>query len=112
MTNCFCMPPPDEDNDNAESDYTRDMLRCLREVNVDNNTVGWYQSTLMNSWLDPDSPFIEAQYEFQCSVPKSVCLIYDPIRTSSGSVFLKAYRLTDRFFNKYKVLMPRLAPHS
>jgi hypothetical protein len=78
------------------------MLRCLRDVNVDNNTVGWYQSTLMNSWLDPDSPFIETQYEFQCSVPKSVCLIYDPVRTSSGSVHLKAYRLTDKFFKKYK----------
>lgn len=98
------MPPPEEDNDaGADSDYTTNMLRCLRDVNVDNNTVGWYQSTLMNSWLDPDSPFIETQYEFQCSVPKSVCLIYDPVRTSSGSVHLKAYRLTDKFFKKYKV---------
>jgi len=103
VTNCFCMPPPEEDTDaGADSDYTTNMLRCLRDVNVDNNTVGWYQSTLMNSWLDPDSPFIETQYEFQCSVPKSVCLIYDPVRTSSGSVHLKAYRLTDKFFKKYK----------
>ena len=39
---------------------------------------------------------------FQDSVPKSVCLVYDPVRTLSGSVHLKAYRLSDRFMAKYR----------
>jgi translation initiation factor 3 subunit H len=26
------------------------MMRCLREVNVDNNTVGWYQSSVLGSY--------------------------------------------------------------
>jgi translation initiation factor 3 subunit H len=26
------------------------MMRCLREVNVDNNTVGWYQSSGLGSF--------------------------------------------------------------
>ncbi len=33
-----------DDGDGIESDgasYQLDMMRCLREVNVDNNTVGW-----------------------------------------------------------------------
>ena len=82
--------------------YVTDMLRCMRDVNVDNNTVGWYQSTCMNSWLDPEGPSVITQFQFQESVPKSVCLVYDPVRTSSGSVYLKAYRLTDKFMAKYK----------
>lgn len=31
----------DEDGDNDGATYQIDMMRCLREVNVDNNTVGW-----------------------------------------------------------------------
>lgn len=30
-----------EDEENAGATYQLDMMRCLREVNVDNNTVGW-----------------------------------------------------------------------
>jgi translation initiation factor 3 subunit H len=74
----------------------------MRDVNVDNNTVGWYQSTFMDSWLDPEGPTVATQFQFQDTVPKSVCLVYDPVRTSSGSVHLKAYRLSDKFMAKYK----------
>ena len=34
-----------EDDEEADADganYQLEMMRCLREVNVDNNTVGWY----------------------------------------------------------------------
>lgn len=31
----------EEDEENAGASYQLDMMRCLREVNVDNNTVGW-----------------------------------------------------------------------
>lgn len=36
-------PSRDEDEDpNAEgANYQLEMMRCLREINVDNNTVGW-----------------------------------------------------------------------
>lgn len=35
-----------EEDDEVEADganYQLEMMRCLREVNVDNNTVGWYE---------------------------------------------------------------------
>mmetsp|Transcript_11793 Transcript_11793/g.27407 ORF Transcript_11793/g.27407 Transcript_11793/m.27407 type:complete len:343 (-) Transcript_11793:36-1064(-) len=103
VTSCFPMPHTGEEDNAEDTDiYVTEMLRCMRDVNVDNNTVGWYQSTFMNSWLDVESPTIATQYQFQESVPKSVCLVYDPVRTSSGSVYLKAYRLTDKFMAKYK----------
>lgn len=38
------------DADAALSAYQIDMMRCLREVNVDNNTVGWYQSSVLGSY--------------------------------------------------------------
>mmetsp|Transcript_478 Transcript_478/g.1175 ORF Transcript_478/g.1175 Transcript_478/m.1175 type:complete len:351 (+) Transcript_478:102-1154(+) len=103
VTSCFPMPHTGEDDSAEETDiYVTDMLRCMRDVNVDNNNVGWYQSTFMNSWLDADGPTVATQFQFQESVPKSVCLVYDPVRTSSGSVYLKAYRLTDKFMTKYR----------
>lgn len=104
VTSCFPMPHSSEEDQSGEEmeSYATEMLRCMREVNVDNNTVGWYQSSYMNSWLDPERPTVATQFQFQDTVPKSVCLVYDPVRTSTGSVHLKAYRLTDRFMAKYK----------
>ncbi|MBA0660373.1 hypothetical protein Goklo_012394 [Gossypium klotzschianum] len=43
VTNCFPFPIREEDEE-IEADganYQLEMMRCLREVNVDNNTVGW-----------------------------------------------------------------------
>ncbi|KAL5723778.1 zeta-carotene isomerase [Ranunculus cassubicifolius] len=43
VTNCFPFPTRDDDEE-LEADganYQLEMMRCLREVNVDNNTVGW-----------------------------------------------------------------------
>ncbi|KAH7522892.1 hypothetical protein JRO89_XSUnG0088600 [Xanthoceras sorbifolium] len=43
VTNCFPFPIQEEDEE-IEADganYQLEMMRCLREVNVDNNTVGW-----------------------------------------------------------------------
>lgn len=31
----------DEDDETDGANYQLEMMRCLREVNVDNNTVGW-----------------------------------------------------------------------
>ena len=32
----------DEGNEADGASYQLEMMRCLREINVDNNTVGWY----------------------------------------------------------------------
>jgi len=104
VTSCFPMPLQFDAVD-AEAEthqYVTDMLRCMRDVNVDSNIVGWYQSSCLGSWLDPEGPSVATQFHFQESVPMSVCLVYDPIRTTSGSVCLKAYRLTDNFMAKYR----------
>ncbi|PNH08650.1 Eukaryotic translation initiation factor 3 subunit H [Tetrabaena socialis] len=45
VTDCFAFPAAVADDDaeaeSAGANYQLEMMRCLREVNVDNNTVGW-----------------------------------------------------------------------
>merc|ERR1740138_537052 len=75
-------------------------MRCLREVNVDNNTVGWYQSAYLGSHIEEN--LISTQYNYQESIPKCVCLIFDPLKTAQGNLALKAVRLSDSFLKLYK----------
>merc|ERR1719487_2530580 len=49
------------EDDSAESQM--EMMRCLRDVNVDNNTVGWYQSTYFSNFID--EACVETQYNYQ-----------------------------------------------
>eukprot|EP00327_Prymnesium_parvum_P043981 CAMPEP_0205853806 /NCGR_PEP_ID=MMETSP1083-20121108/1746_1 /ASSEMBLY_ACC=CAM_ASM_000430 /TAXON_ID=97485 /ORGANISM="Prymnesium parvum, Strain Texoma1" /LENGTH=333 /DNA_ID=CAMNT_0053215095 /DNA_START=12 /DNA_END=1013 /DNA_ORIENTATION=+ len=106
VTNCFPFPRKDEgeqrgddepDDDGAE--YQMEMMRCLREVNVDNNTVGWYQSTYFSSFIDESC--ID-QFNYQENIKNCVVLIYDPSRTRAAGLALRAFRLTEMFMSLYK----------
>jgi len=107
ITNCFPFPsasPSDPENpdENQINDdlYQVEMMRCLREVNVDNNTVGWYSSTNMGSFVSATT--IETLFAYQDKIKKSIVLIYDPLKTNQGSLSLKAYRLSQKFLKVYK----------
>lgn len=81
-------------------DYDLDMLKALRKVNVDNNSVGWYQSTFLGSYCTKDT--ILHQFEYQESLPNSVVLIYDSVRTVQGQLAIKALRLTEQFCDAHR----------
>jgi len=106
VTNCFpFIRVDDEDGDsnssnNAAAAYQIEMMRCLNEVNVDHATIGWYQSTILGSFLN--ERMISTQYNYQAALTNSVCLVYDPVKTTQGSLSLKAFRLTDAFMERYK----------
>ncbi|GAX74259.1 hypothetical protein CEUSTIGMA_g1708.t1 [Chlamydomonas eustigma] len=104
VTDCFAFPASvaDEENDdeNAGASYQLDMMRCLREVNVDNNTVGWYQSTNLGTFQTMD--LIETFVNYHENIKKCVCIVYDPQRSSRGSFALKAIRLKDQFISLFK----------
>ncbi|OEL38090.1 Eukaryotic translation initiation factor 3 subunit H, partial [Dichanthelium oligosanthes] len=71
VTNCFPFPIREED-DEADADganYQLEMMRCLREVNVDNNTIGWYQSCLLGSFQTVE--LIETFMNYQIKVSNS-----------------------------------------
>jgi translation initiation factor 3 subunit H len=96
VTNCFPFPDGDDEDDDS---YQLDMMKQLRTVNVDYNTVGWYQSAFLGSFLDAN--IVETQYSYQQHIPNSVCVVYDPFRTADGYLALKAYRLTEAFMGLF-----------
>jgi len=104
ITNCFPTPPAattaaGEDDDGA-AHFQLEMLKCLREVNVDHLQVGWYQTTVLGAHLTLDT--IQRQFEYQKRSEESVVLIYDPVLTTQGSLSLRAYRLTTAFMSLYR----------
>ncbi|KAL3666819.1 hypothetical protein V7S43_008437 [Phytophthora oleae] len=100
VTNSFPSPPSSERKKGAD-EYQLDMMKSLREVGMDNNKVGWYQSVAMGTFCT--ASFIEHQFQYQKSLgPNAICLIYDSAETSKGSLSLRAVRLTKAFMDTYK----------
>jgi translation initiation factor 3 subunit H len=97
--------PKDRDEGGDEDDlegreYQIDMMNMLRDVNVDNNCVGWYQSTYLSTMCTND--VVGYQYSYQSSdelSDNSVVIMYDPIqsKTDNGKLVIRAFRLTEDF---------------
>ena len=108
VTDCFPFPSnpanpaaDEEADEDAGADYQLEMMRCLREINVDNNTVGWYQSTYLGSYYTEE--LIETFLAYQENIKRCVCIVYAPTRSATqGSFGLKALRLTDRFLEIHR----------
>lgn len=89
----------DADGDKQDSgleghEFQLEMMRMLREVNVDNNCVGWYQSMYLGIYST--SALLENQLSYQTDLsPNAVVLLYDPMQSVHGKLILKCYRLTD-----------------
>ncbi|XP_065669947.1 eukaryotic translation initiation factor 3 subunit H [Hydra vulgaris] len=98
VTNCFPRPR-NEDDEYDDENYQIDMMRKLREVNVDHFHVGWYQSTCLGSFLNRN--FVESQFHYQRSIEESVVLVYDPLQTHQGMLSFKAYRLSQKMLDLY-----------
>lgn len=85
------------------------MNKKLREVNVDSNSVGWYQTTHLGRFFSKDA--IDAQYEHQTEYPRSVFVVYDSLQSAIGKQAFKALQLTPMFMTAYaeSTAMGRLA---
>lgn len=88
-------------DEQAGASYQIEMMRCLREVNADNNTVGWYQSASPSGGYQT-AELIETFVSYHESIKKCVCLVYDPRRSARGALALKAVRLSDKFIQRFK----------
>ncbi|KFY84034.1 hypothetical protein V500_09659 [Pseudogymnoascus sp. VKM F-4518 (FW-2643)] len=81
--------------------YQNEMIKYLREVNVDANNVGWYTSANMGSFINLN--LIENQYFYQKEVnERTVCLVHDVSRSAQGALSLRAFRLSPTFMAAYK----------
>jgi translation initiation factor 3 subunit H len=80
--------------------YQNEMIKHLKEVNVDANNVGWYTSATMGNFVN--MTFIENQVHYQRENDKAVVLVYDASKSSQGSLTLRAFRLTAAFMEAFK----------
>lgn len=81
--------------------YQSEMIKLLREVNVDANNVGWYTSTSMGNFVNLQ--LVENQFFFQKELGEShVALVHDVSRSSQGALSLRAFRLSPVFMTAYR----------
>jgi translation initiation factor 3 subunit H len=81
--------------------YQLTKMRCLRDINVDSNTVGWYQSAPYKDYQTLN--LLDTFISYEESVKKCVCIICDSKDAQRGSLALKALRLNKKFMDLYKV---------
>mmetsp|Transcript_14482 Transcript_14482/g.21509 ORF Transcript_14482/g.21509 Transcript_14482/m.21509 type:complete len:336 (-) Transcript_14482:27-1034(-) len=82
-------------------DYQIEMMKIMREVNVDNNCVGWYQSMYLGSFCT--QTLVENQFTYQENLSdNAVVILYDPVQTSKGQLTIKAYRLSKEFMKSFR----------
>jgi|TARA_B100000073_G_scaffold98264_1_gene78097 translation initiation factor 3 subunit H len=106
VTACFPFPRVGGEDDHegafaAEegAEYQLDMMRCLREINVDSNAVGWYQSTYLGTHYNGE--LIETFLSYSESIKRCVCVVYDPTYAEQGVCALKALKLSEKFLEAY-----------
>ncbi|KAK7535858.1 uncharacterized protein J3D65DRAFT_603659 [Phyllosticta citribraziliensis] len=81
--------------------YQNEMIKFLREVNVDASNVGWYTSTNMGNFVNLNT--IENQFFYQKELnERTVALVHDVSRSSQGALSLRAFRLSPAFMQSYK----------
>lgn len=99
ITHCFPFPSMSDETLDDE-DFQLTMMRRLRQVNVDHQHVGWYQSAQFGNFLSPT--LLESQFSYQTSIEESICLIFDTAKTAQGFISLKALRLTPEAIKMFK----------
>jgi translation initiation factor 3 subunit H len=104
ITYAFPFPESDEETKTGDQldtgEYQLDMLRFLRDVNVDSNNVGWYLSSFNGNHIGRD--LFDSQFSYQSDIRNSVVITYDPMVSEEGSLSLRAYRLNESVMNLLK----------
>jgi|EP01033_Poteriospumella_lacustris_P002316 translation initiation factor 3 subunit H len=106
VTYSFPFPQPKGDDDTEEIDgaaYQMDMMKMLRDVNMDNNCVGWYQSINMGTICTND--VVSYQFNYQSAEDlsaNSIVIFYDTTLSRRGDISLKAFRLSEKFMKMRK----------
>eukprot|EP01006_Ploeotia_vitrea_P056330 TRINITY_DN68091_c5_g3_i1.p1 TRINITY_DN68091_c5_g3~~TRINITY_DN68091_c5_g3_i1.p1 ORF type:complete len:310 (-),score=60.38 TRINITY_DN68091_c5_g3_i1:190-1119(-) len=91
----------DEEAERENNEYQFQMMSALRDVNVDANSVGWYYSSWDEDYLNTAT--IDTQYSFQKELGRnSIFIVYDPLKTTQGKLWMKAFRLRETFLPLYE----------
>jgi translation initiation factor 3 subunit H len=74
----------------------------MKASNLDGNIVGWFQSSVLGSYINETT--VEIQYDYQSQNPNSVLVIAD---ASSSSSPIKALRLTQEYLAFHRTMRDR-----
>lgn len=104
VSNCFSLPAFPEEEDKAakavaQANYQRKVIGHLREVQGDENAVGFYQTTTV--------PLRQSLVDLQAADNArlrqgGILVVHDPSQASRGIASFRAYRLTPQFMSAYK----------
>lgn len=85
----------------ANVSYQTEMIKMMREVNVDAQNIGWYTSANLGNFVT--TSFIENQFFYQSQAnERTVALVHDVSRSAQGALSLRAFRLSTAFMAAYK----------
>lgn len=107
VTNVFLHPAkgaadfqPTEDD--AAGEYQGECLKLLKAANLDANIVGWFQSSLLSSFVNEAT--VEIQYDYQTQNPNSVLIVAEP-----GNTLIRAFQLSPEYMLFHKAMRERRA---
>ncbi|KAG6334296.1 hypothetical protein ID866_4793 [Astraeus odoratus] len=105
VSNCFPLPSHANDDDEKTSKsiarYQASMLRSLREVQSDDNIVGFYQATSLGAFYT--QTLIDTQAIHQERLRHGgVVIVHDISQTARGTVSFRAFKLTSSFMDAYR----------
>lgn len=105
VSNSFSLPNHTSDDDEKVSKslvrYQTSMLRSLREVQGDDNVVGFYQATSLGAFYNQS--LIDTQAIHQERLRHGgVVVVHDLSQTARGTASFRAFKLTPSFMDIYK----------
>ncbi|KAH7883676.1 translation initiation factor 3 subunit 3 [Phlebopus sp. FC_14] len=105
VSNSFPLPTHVHDDDEKSSKsvarYQASMLRSLKEVQGDDNVVGFYQATTLGAFYSQS--LIDTQAIHQERLRHGgVILVHDTSQTTRGNASFRAFKLTPSFMDAYK----------
>lgn len=100
VTEAFPYPSGEQLDEDEQEEYVDDMIKVLRDVNADNNTVGWYQSCQFDGFISYG--LLEDQIMCQNRLHNSILLAVDLARSANGPPALHALRLREGFQTLYR----------
>lgn len=71
------------------------MMKCLRESNVDNTSLGWYQTCAFDAFVA--SSLADAQLVYQSTIPNSIVLIVDTTKAHLGLGMARAFQVRPNY---------------
>ena len=107
VSNSFALPhyasnADDEDKaSKSAARYQASMLRALKEVQVDDNVVGFYQTTTLGAFFSQS--LIDTQAIHQSRLRHGgVIVVHDVSQTARGNPSFRAFKLSPAFMSAYR----------